>query len=74
MSNSIRFILQQFSNNEVEQSSQQSGLPKPVIGLDGVGNRIINNYSDYLIDGIPIWQVENRGMTEEEAEAYSGGG
>ena len=27
-------------------------------------------YSDYLIEGIPIWQKENRGMTEEEAEAY----
>jgi hypothetical protein len=27
-------------------------------------------YSDFLIDGIPIWQKENRGMTEEEAKAF----
>jgi hypothetical protein len=27
-------------------------------------------YSDYLIDGVPIWQIENRGMTKEEGEAY----
>ena len=27
-------------------------------------------YSDYLIEGVPVWQVENRGMTEEEGEAY----
>ena len=28
-----------------------------------------NTNINYLIDGIPIWQKENRGMTEEEAEA-----
>lgn len=27
-------------------------------------------YSDYLVDGVPIWEIENRGMTQEEAEAY----
>jgi hypothetical protein len=27
-------------------------------------------YSDFLVDGIPKWQVENRGMTDEEAQAY----
>jgi hypothetical protein len=27
-------------------------------------------YSDYLINGIPIWQIENRGMTKEESDAY----
>ena len=27
-------------------------------------------YSDYLVDGAPIWEVEHRGMTEEEAEAF----
>ena len=27
-------------------------------------------YSDFLIDGIPKWEIENRGMTHEEAEAF----
>lgn len=27
-------------------------------------------YSDFLIDGVPIWEVEHRGMTEEEALAF----
>ena len=27
-------------------------------------------YSDFLVDGVPKWQIENRGMTEEEAEAF----
>ena len=27
-------------------------------------------YSDFLLDGVPIWQIENRGMTHEEAEAF----
>lgn len=27
-------------------------------------------YSDNLVDGVPIWQKENRGWTQEEAEAY----
>lgn len=33
-------------------------------------HRSVNPYSDYLIDGAPIWQIENRGMTSEEAEAF----
>ena len=28
------------------------------------------SYSDYLVDGGPIWQLEHRGMTEQEAEAF----
>jgi hypothetical protein len=27
-------------------------------------------YSDFLLDGVPIWQIENRGMIHEEAEAF----
>ena len=27
-------------------------------------------YSDYVVDGVPIWQKENRGMTKEEGEAF----
>jgi hypothetical protein len=27
-------------------------------------------YSDFLKDGVPIWQIEQRGMTEEEADAF----
>lgn len=27
-------------------------------------------YSEYLVDGVPIWERENRGMNQEEAEAF----
>jgi hypothetical protein len=27
-------------------------------------------YSDFLIDGVPIWEVEHRGVTEEEALSF----
>jgi hypothetical protein len=27
-------------------------------------------YSGYLIGGVPFWQIENSGMTEEEAETF----
>ena len=32
----------------------------------------LNNltYSDLLIDGVPIWDIEKRGMTEQEAKAF----
>ena len=28
------------------------------------------SYSDFLVDGVPKWQIENRGMTEEESQAF----
>jgi hypothetical protein len=27
-------------------------------------------YADYLKDGVPICEIEKRGMTQEEAEAF----
>lgn len=27
-------------------------------------------YSDYLVNGVPIWEIENRGKTVDEDEAY----
>ena len=52
--------------------SSTAETPKPVIGRndEGNGNGQIKNkkYSDCLVDGIPVWEIEKRGMTVEEAK------
>ena len=74
MSESLRGVSQQFSNNCTEESSKQSESPKHVISGNGNGNGNSQikhkKYSDYLVNGVPIWQIERRGMAEEEAEAF----
>ena len=74
MSESLRCVLQQSSNNCTEEFSKQSEPPKPAISGNGNenGNCQIKHkkYSDYLVNEIPIWQIERRGMTQEEEEAY----
>ena len=73
MLQSVRSNLQMFPHNDMELSSTAE-TPKPVIGRndEGNGNGQIKNkkYSDCLVDGIPIWEIEKRGMTAEEAEAF----
>ena len=74
MSESLRGVSQQFSNNCTEESYKQSESPKHVISGNGNGNGNSQikhkKYSDYLVNGVPIWQIERRGMAEEEAEAF----
>lgn len=71
MLQSVRSILQMFPNNDMELSSTAEP-PKHVISGNGNGNGQIKNkkYSDYLLNGIPIWKQENRGMNDEEPEAF----
>lgn len=44
------------ASNSVVPLPSQKAEPKP--------------YSDFLVNGVPIWQLAKRGMTKEEDEAF----
>jgi hypothetical protein len=64
----LRGALQQFSNNNTEESST-SEVTAIAVEIKPE-SRQQRTYSDFLVDGIPLWQIENRGKTPEEDAAY----
>lgn len=52
-------------NNVVEESSIPEGKPEVMVVEP------TRPYSDFVVNGVPIWQIENRGKTVEEDQAYN---
>jgi hypothetical protein len=55
------------AQNSVHQYTQS----QQTTGEEVVEKREQKRYADFLnVDGVPIWEIEKRGMTHEEAEAF----
>jgi hypothetical protein len=57
-------------DSDETESTEPEPDPDPEEAASKKAKAEAKTYSDYLIDGIPIWRKENRGMTDEEGQAY----
>lgn len=71
-------IMQELDSSELKDCKKLLSQPKSnnlIFSNPEAGNKQpspsqTKPYSDYLVNGVPIWQIENRGWTHEEAEAF----
>ena len=68
--------LKKGQNGDVSQGNNEEAV-KPIESEVQDSNKIVvseekvkRQYSEYLVDGVPIWERESRGMNQEEAEAF----